>query len=242
MKPTLDTIAYDFLTTIRQIHDDSDISLRTVKFWIQNSRAIWVTNELNKFKPVPTKFIQDLGIIELEAVDTSLTEHALGDKVLRSSVEMPIFLEAGNEPAITRVGPAFINSGSFKIIPYERVPYIGNGRFNSSTIYGTLINNYLYVFSRTTNSLDYAGMRKINIRGILADPTDAARFHFANNVACYTDTSEYPISDRLINYMKDIIIQTDAKIMLSLLPDKINNAHDDTAGTQSNQSGNQQPS
>lgn len=229
MDRTLDNIAYDYLSTIRQLHDDSDIDIRQIKYWIRSSRAVWLTNELNKFKPVSQEFIQDLGCIDLVTTDASVCSIEVDCDLLRTEVEMPIFLEAGNEPAITRVGPAIINTASFKLIPYERVKYIGSGRFNGDAIYAFPLNNYLYFVTRN-KSLSYAGMRKVNVRGVLAHPEDAARFTKADGTLCYTSTSNYPMTDRLVTYMKDMIIQSDIKTMLTLLPDRLNNAADDTAG------------
>lgn len=230
MKRTLNKISYELLTVIRQLHDDSDIDIRLIQEWIQSSRAVWLTNELNKFKPVSPEFIQDLGCVELVPVDPStcgLSECTL----LRTNLEMPVFLEAGQEAAITRVGPSIVTSSSFKVIAYERLPFVGNGRFNSNSIYAFLIKPYLYLYTKS-DSLEYAGMRKINIRGILGDPTDAVRFTNSDGTPCYTDNSYYPITDRLVTYLKDMVIQSNIKIMLSLVPDKLNNASDDTAGQQ----------
>ena len=231
MKRTLTAIAYDILSTVRQLHDDSDIDIRLIKQWIKNSRSVWITNELNKFKPVPPDFIQDLGCADLVAEDVSLCGLNTCCKILRTNLTMPVFLTAGSEPAITRVGPTLLDRGSFRIIPYERVPFIGSGRYNQNSIYTFLYNEYIYVASNS-NSFDFLGMRKINIRGVLADPEDAARFVDGSGNLCYTDSSNYPITDRLVTYLKDIVIRTDIKIMLSLLPDKFNNASDDSGKQQ----------
>lgn len=230
MNRTLDTIAYDLLTTIRQLHDDSDIDLRQIKYWIQSSRSVWLTNELNKFKPVSPEFIQDLGCIQLEPADTSMCSAVdTGCTLLRTVLEMPVFLEAGYEPAITRVGPAVVNSGNYRLISYERVGSVGSGRFNSDAIYSFLLKPYIYVITKS-KSLEYAGLRKINIRGVLAHPEDAARFTKGDGTPCYKSTDNYPMTDRLVAYMKEMIIQNDVRTMLSLIPDKFNNANDDTAG------------
>jgi hypothetical protein len=229
MDRTLDVIAYDLLSTIRQLHDDSDIDLRQVKYWIRSSRAVWLTNELNKFKPVSPEFIQDLGCVELVTVDASLCSTPIGCNLLRTALEIPVFLEAGNEPAITRVGPAIVNLASFKVIPYERVKYIGSGRFNADAIYAFLLDRYIWLVTRS-KSLNYSGMRKINIRGVLAHPEDAERFTKGDGTPCYDSTSNYPMTDRLVTYMKDMIVQSDIKTLLTLLPDRLNNAADDSAG------------
>jgi hypothetical protein len=149
--------------------------------------------------------------------------------------EMPVFLEAGYEPAITRVGPCTLTSGGFKVIPSERVPMIGYGRFSTRAIYAFLFNRRIYLVTRE-KSLDYAGMRKVNVRGILAYPEDAARFTNGQGVSCYSgDDDYYPITDRLVSYMSDIVKRVNIGIMMASVPDRLNNDIDESGTTQQQQ-------
>jgi hypothetical protein len=155
----------------------------------------------------------------LERVDVSeVTALPIGCTLLRTAVVIPRFLEYNGIPLITRVGPAVTNYGTFTKIPLERVPFIGTGRFNSKAIYTFYYNGRVYVISNST-SMDYLGMKKINIQGIFADPTE---------VPGYLATEDYPITDSLIPYMKDIIIKQDVTTFLSTVSDDENNSSDNT--------------
>lgn len=226
MTLTLDALAYDLLLTIRngRIVDDDDLDIRQVKFWIRNNRAVWIKNELAKGRPISNRFIQDMGCSELIKADVGICM-PIGCTILRTSTEVPNTIEVNGIPTLTRVGPAIVDTGTFTIIPYERVPYIGNGRFNSNAIYAFWKDNYIYLVTNS-RSLNYTGMRKINIRGVFADP---------EAVPGYDSTKDYPISEALWVYMKDIILKSDVTMFLSTISDITNDATDTTQPQESKQ-------
>jgi hypothetical protein len=224
---TLDSLAFDLWLTVRngKISDDDDLDIRQIKFWIKNNRAVWIKNELNKGRPVSQKFIQDVndGCVELERVDVSTCPLVnVGQTLLRTTIDIPNTIERGNIPMITRVGPATVNSGSYFFIPYERVPYVSQGHFNSNAIYAFWLDNRIYLVSGTSN-LNYSGMKKCNIRGVFADP---------EAVPGYDATLDYPITEHLWVYMKDIILKSDVTMFLSTLSDEINDSSAAPAETQ----------
>jgi len=227
LAPTLDVIAYDLLTTVQQTHDDSTIDIRQMKYWVKNSRATWIRNELAKFKPLSARFTQDLGCIDLEVVDASLCGLNSDYKLKRTVQDIPPTIEVYGEPTFPRIGPAMIHSGKFTLIPFERVPYIGHGKFNNTAIFAFLWNSRIYLITHGA-SLDYAGLGKVNIKAVLANPEDASAFTTSSGAPCYTETSEYPITENLVTYMKDIIVKSDIQYSLSSSPDTLNNARDDS--------------
>lgn len=226
MNLTLDALAYDLWLTIRngRIVDDDDLDIRQIKFWIRNNRAVWIKNELNKGHAISQRFIQDLGCVELKRDDTGICCN-VGCNVLVTKNEVPNTIESNGIPTLTRVGPAIINHGTFTIVPYERVPYIGNGRFNSKAIYAFWRNNRVYLVSNSS-SLNYSGMQKINIRGVFANP---------ENVPGYDGTKDYPISEALWVYLKDIVLKSDVNMFLSTIGDTLNDATDSTQPEESKQ-------
>lgn len=219
MNFTLDSMAYDLHLTIRngRIVDDDDLDLRQIKFWIRNSRAVWIKNELNNGRSISQRFIQDLGVTELERTNIGLSV-PVGCTVLRTKIEIPNTIEHKGIPTLTRVGPAILNQGTFTIVPYERVPYVGNGRFNSKAIYAFWKDNRIYLVSNSS-SLNFTGMQKINIRGVFANP---------ENVPGYDSTKDYPISEVLWTYLKDIVLKSDVTMFLSTIGDVVNDASDTT--------------
>ena len=226
MNLTLDALAYDLWLTIRngRIVDDDDLDIRQIKFWIRNNRYVWIKNELNKGRPINQKFIQDMGVVTLERVDLGMYAD-IGCTVLRTNIDIPNTVELNGIPTLTRVGPAVTDQGTFTIIPYERVPYAGNGRFNSNAIYAFWKDNRVYLISNSV-SLNYTGMKKVNIRGVFADP---------EAVPGYDSTKDYPMSEALWVYMKDIILKSDVTMFLSSIGDVVNDAADTTQPEESKQ-------
>ena len=219
MNLTLDALAYDLHLTIRngRIVDDDDLDIRQIKFWIRNNRAVWIKNELNKGRPISQRFIQDLGCVELQHADLGICSN-VGCTFLQSKIDIPNTIEHNGTPTLTKVGPSIVNQGTFTIIPYERVPYIGNGRFNSKAIYAFWKDNKICLVS-ASSSLNFTGMQKINVRGVFADP---------EAVPGYDATKDYPISEALWVYMKDIIMKSDITMFLSTIGDVVNDANDTT--------------
>lgn len=219
MNLTLDALAYDLHLTIRngRIVDDDDLDIRQIKFWIRNNRAVWIKNELNKGRPISQRFIQDLGVLDLERVDIGIYL-PVGCTIARTVLTVPNTIEHNGIPTLTRIGPAITTEGTFTIIPYERVPYIGNGRFNSNAIYAFLKDERVHLISNSS-SLNFTGMRKINVRGVFADP---------EAVPTYDSTKDYPITEALWVYMKDIIMKSDVAMFLSTIGDVVNDASDTT--------------
>jgi len=226
MNLTLNALAYDLFLTIRngRIVDDDDLDLRQIKFWIRNNRAVWIKNELNKGRSISQRFIQDAGTLTLESVDIGMFKD-IGCTIRRTTTDIPNTIEHNGIPTLTRVGPAITTEGTFTIIPYERVPYIGNGRFNSNAIYAFLKDSRIYLTSNSS-SLNFTGMQKINVRGVFADP---------EAVPGYDATKDYPITEALWVYMKDIIMKSDVAMFLSTIGDVVNDATDTTQPQESQQ-------
>jgi len=223
MNLTLDAMAYDLWLTIRsgRIVDDDDIDLRQIKFWIRNSRAVWIKNELSKNRSISQRFIQDVnnGCVTLERVDVSLCPLlSIGCTLLRTNIEIPNTIEKAGVPTLTRVGPTLANMATYYIVPYERIPWIGSGRFNKNFIFAFWKDNRVYLVSNGS-SLNYSGMKKVNIRGVFVDP---------EVVPGYNSTRDYPITEALWVYLKDIIIKTDATTLLGTVGDIRNDSTDST--------------
>lgn len=236
---TLDNIAYDIITTLKQYHDDSDIDLRQVKYWIRNSRAIWLKNELNKNKPVSPSFVQDLGCLELCWSEVSMCNLPSDFKVKRTTELLPTTIETQFEPTITRVGPTFLLDARYTVVSYERIPYIGSRRFNENTIYAFWLNNHIYLACKG-DTLQYKALDKVNVQGVFADPEDCSRFTKCDGTPVYTDSTVYPMPAYLVSYMKDILLQGDIRIMMGMQADPLNNAHDTATQAPAPAAGNQQ--
>ena len=235
---TLNTIAYDYLTSLKQLHDDTEFDIRQIKFWIKNSRAVWVKNELNKpNSTVSTRFRQNLGCTPMQWAEASACGLTSDYKLKRTVLKIPVTVETKFEPTFTRIGPSMIADAAFTFVVYERLPFVGSRRFNLNTVFAFSYDDYIWLACKG-NTLAYNMTDFISIQGVFADPTQCAAFTKCDNTPVYTDDTEYPITAYLIAYMKDILLQSiDVKMMLTLKPDQQNNAHDDQTASQTPQGG-----
>lgn len=226
MALTLNKIAYDLLLIVRggSFVSSEPISLNQIKYWISNTRARYIRNELNKSRTIDPFLIQDLGCIELEEVDRSeccATE--VGCKFLRTKVKIPSSIELHHKNLLTRVGPIDKIGKPFDVIPYERVPYEFLNKFTKNTIKAFVMNNGGYVYIAVAED-NYKGkmLDVINIQGVFDDPTEMANFEACDsNKACYTDDSAYPIKPWMISQMKTDILKNNLLIMTQSPTDQV---------------------
>ena len=63
---TLNKLTYDLLELIRgNITDDDELDLRQIEYWIHNQRALWLKNEMNRFRSIDDDQ-QDVVFLELK--------------------------------------------------------------------------------------------------------------------------------------------------------------------------------
>lgn len=227
---TLDEIAYDLLTIVRpHVSDDSDISLRQIKFWIKNQRALWIKQDVSKRRSIDPEVLQTI-CVDLELVDPSdCCDIEIGcGKILRSTKEMPSTVELSMKDAILRVGSVDKMAKPFSYIDYLRVPYVGSGKFNSNQTYSFMHDKYLYVFS--PGNMKFSLLRNASVRGIFENPEEAAKFKDCNTGdPCYTDQSRYPIKAWMLPAMKETILKSNLLIQANaeVISDDSNNATSD---------------
>lgn len=224
---TENELIYDLWEIIRpNISDDDSFDKRQLSFWIKNQRALWLRNELNKDRTIDDNIVQDLGCVELEVSDRAdCCELSSGCKILRTKLTIPNTIELHNKTGLTRVAPIDKLQVPFSFVNYERAIYSGNGRFNSNQIFAFLLNNRIYLTSKSNEVLKY--ITHINIRGVFEDPTEAANFSHCDGTPCYTKNSKYPVNRWMIDYMKEAILKLNISASLQAVNDDINNAKAD---------------
>jgi len=211
------------------ISDDTVLDERLLKHFIHKVRAVFARNEMNKsHRTVDAALIQDLGLVELETVD-SFVDSGLPDiqhTVLRTKEIIPRALELHNKQAFTYVGPLNQVQKGFKFVDITSVPYQGNGKFNKTFMYAFLMNDRIYIIGNCNNPA-FKGLKYINVKGVFENPEDAAKFYRPDGTACYSDNEEYPIPLYLWNYCKTQILQSDLRQFYVPIEDPKNNATND---------------
>ena len=226
---TLNEIAYDLLSIVRpQLSDDNDIDIRQIKFWIRNQRSLWLRNELNRKRTIDEEVIQTI-CADIEEVDASdCCDITINCSILRSKKKIPKTIELHNKNAIVRVGPVNKKGKPFSYIGYERVPWVGNGRFNQHLLYAFLYNEYIHVL---TNNSAYQDLKTIVIRGVFEDPIEVSAFTDCDDQPCYTDDDAYPLKSWMIPALKEAILKSNLMIeaQAESQGDDSNNAASDVA-------------
>ena len=222
---TFDQLVLDAMSLKRgQMSDDDIGDKRQYEFWINNTRALLIRQDYAKNRTLSENVIQDLGCVEIETADVSeCCDMTYGCSIKRTKLLLPKPIELLQNDAIMRVATIDKTSKAFSIVSYDQFIFSGNGRFNTNQIYATFRNSRVFLKSNS-NILTLKAMKYINIRGIFEDPREVKKFTRCNGTPCYTNNSDYPISNWMIEIIKKMILDTDIKIMFTLPSDPSNDS------------------
>lgn len=228
---TENEIVFSILDKVKPyLSDDTELSPRQVSFDIAKQRALLIRNELNKHRTIDPDIIQDLGCVELEAVDPAeCCDITTGCKVLRTKLEIPSTIELHNDTGLTRIGPVDKTIREYSRTTLAASKFVGNGKYTQNEIYAYKANNRVYIIS-SDDKAKY--LTHINIRGIFEDPTDVIPFtNCSSGSSCYSSDSEYPIKAWMFTYIEGQLLTQYAQ-RYNLPADILNDGGDNTATKQ----------
>ena len=216
-----------------QISDDSRLTNRMIAFWIDSQRSMWLKRQENRVHRKDPQIIQSLGAMPVQIVDASEapTDLPVGYSVLRTSRVIPktVYLDDLDD-GIAWVGSIDRMIKRFSYIPYHRVFYAGNCRYNYDEVFAFRQNNqsdsYLYIFSNKNNQ-ELKFLEYINVRGIFENPRDLKDYKDLKGVTSFTYDSEYPLNRALWEFMKQKIIETNFQSLVEMPTDDTNDANYD---------------
>jgi len=218
-----------WLDVSQSVSDESVLDSRLLKHFIHKVRAVFARNEMNKSsRTVDAALIQDLGLVELETVD-SFVNSGLGNiqhTILRTKQIIPRALELHNKLAFTYVGSLDQVQKGFKFIDLANVPYFGNGKFNKVFMAAFIMNDRIHIIGNCNNPA-FKGLKYINVKGVFENPEEAAKFYRPDGTPCYSDDEAYPLPAYLWAYCKKEILQSDLRQFYVPIEDPINNANND---------------
>lgn len=217
----LKEIGYLVLETIRNGHivDDERLDLRLIYDWIDLKRTEYIKRSrnnnpngrtnLNLYQRLPitvsVNSVTDAGDYPYANATTQLYD-------LVYSETIPAIMEDKKGPIIYSLESEDEYKLPFSFVDYDYLRVAGNGKFNSSLIFGSLRDSKIYFkynsfFDIYTN---------VVLRAIFVNPRDVTGFNI--------DTSEYPADNETIEYIKNAIFDKDIKIFLSTKADEINDS------------------
>ena len=203
-------LVYQIYEDLNIQSDDTDITDDYIIQLINQQRSLWVTNEYSKIGTViDSKLIQDLPVAQTEKVDTILVTdpNTIGfvsnGRYIRTVLEVPRAVETRTRTLYTRIGAPDSLALEYPFIPYSQINYSGNGRFNTDVTHAFHSMDHIYL---TSNTETHQFVKGINIRGVFEDPIEAFNFN-RTATECWTMDNEYPLSERLFNYIKPKILE-----------------------------------
>lgn len=222
---TLQDAINELRLVIRQqnLYDDDQLDDRLLKDWVNNQRALWLRNEMNKPRSVDEQIIQTLAAVELEVADRGLTPYLTGHHVLQTNVDIPKTIELNNGDGIIEISPVDKIAYPFSYVTLQRFRFAGNGKFNNNIIFTTRHEQRILVRSNGDQSFAKY-LRYLRIRGVFEDPEAVANFTHVDGSACYSDSDDYPMNRWMWNYIREAILQANFKELISAPTDKVNDA------------------
>jgi len=209
--------------------DDSVFSERLFIDLINQARAVFIRQDLNKNRTADPTIIQELPCVEMEITTAALCGclDIPGDcKLLRSKKKIPDTIELHHNDGILSVRPVQIIQAPFSYVDYKRIPHIHYSRFAKNAVYAFLLDDYMYLYS--PGQEHYALIEQIHIRGIFEDPTEAGNFVNTCGDPCFTKESNYPVATWMFEAAMKPHIMGQMNMKLISVDDKNNNADDDT--------------
>ena len=221
---TQNEIIYSVRNQLRQEVDDSSIDDREILFELNIQRAVYYTNEFNK----PGRYF-DEDIIQTLCMKMEVADRSdcgcqfTGCNVLRTVDKVPPTLGLHTGNAIIRVTGIDSMSVPFSLVPFSRIPYVGDGKFDKNMIYASLHPNG-HIYLKSDNNLAKM-IEYIYVTVVLEDPMDAKPFKDCNTGDCYSGNSEYPLKAKVLGYISEMVVQKFLR-KLQIPEDQANNADD----------------
>lgn len=171
-----------------------------LKFSIRYWRALFIRRDIFA-NGMSDEFLQRIYVplIKVDKADSCNFDLEC-TKVLRTSTQIPKPIRVKNDILFKFVGTA--DGKAFTYTEYEEIPYTCYNQFTSKTIRYTYINGFIYVFNNTL-------LKQLAIQTPFADPYQAN----ALCEGCYTDDSEFPCPEDMIQQIVQGIISGELRIV-----------------------------
>lgn len=210
-------MTHELLEIIRHAHivDDDNIDLRLLEQFIRIQRSFWITNTMDKSQRVNESNAQDF-VFELSRINSS-TDSILqsDDSILRSIDEIPEFISNRINKGVILIDSPDLLNPSFSMVSIGRMPWVGSSRHNGQSIFVSLYSQNIYA-RYGKNALSDLALTKLRVKGYFEDPEDVPGFDI--------DIMEYPISGKIWALVKDAVLKTDLRELITKPVDKINDA------------------
>jgi hypothetical protein len=133
-------------------------------------------------------------------------------KIVESTADIPTIIEDKSGPIILTLESEDLMKLPFSVVDYDQLRFSGNGKFNSSLIYGAVRDNKVYF----KYNVYFDTYTDVKLRAIIEDPRLVTGFD--------VDVTRYPADLGLIEYIKNGIFDKDIKMIFTSNADETNDA------------------
>lgn len=218
---TLKEISYMILESIREneLVDDENLDSRLIYDWIDLKRAQYIKNEASSDPNNRTNLnlYQKLSLtVEVVNPVTDAGDYPYADattqlyKIVESTTEIPSIIEGKRGPMILTLESQDLMKLPFSVVDYDQMRFSGNGKFNSTIIFGSIRDNKVY-FKYNTFFDTYTN---VVLRAIFENPRDVDGFD--------PEEDEYPTNLGLLEYIKNAIFEKDIRMLFAGKADEQN--------------------
>jgi hypothetical protein len=223
---TATEIIYAVREKLKAYSDDSRYTDSYLMYLINLKRAVYIRREYNQLQRTFDSDVVQTFCMELEEVDSSVCPECAACEdctVIRTKQKLPNTIELHSRASIVRVSPVGIYDRPFSIVSMNKMPYAGEGKYESKYVFVALHpNGHLYFKSESSS---YRGLQYVSVTALIENPDDLENFE-CNSATCYDpDRDQYPTEA----WMVDIIISDIVRELANLkqLPeDKTNDANE----------------
>jgi len=193
--------------------DYANIDDRMLIELINQFRAIFIKNEFNRNRNLPSGIIQTISGIPMN-LSKQLDIDFINDssRILKSSVKLPKLIHTGIRDLVDRVWNGKVLSSNFNYVTPEQAIYAGNGKVNRKLIFTFIYNDYLYIKLKRENP-NINLISNLSFRGIFENPLDLIPLTYEG----YFDPLdfEYPITEAMWGQIKSNILQNAFNVIQS---------------------------
>lgn len=214
-------LVYDIYSVIhaKTLSDDNVLAYKHLSYLIDNTRSTLISQSYQKRLFVNPDITQTLSCTDVELVNSSYCPCEItGCEIYRTELEIPKTIESASKNLFTRVGSVLLGTRPYQQVSINRLPYIDGSKITKDFTKWFLHDQHLYFL--TNNYID-----KVSITGVFEYPEEAARFSHCTGQPCYTDDTLYPVSRKMVEQIKQIILNTNIRIEANPLTDNVNDAN-----------------
>ena len=206
----LSEISYSILEYLRggSIVDDERLDIRLIQSMVPIKRAAYLSELASSGRPLANATTQRLPIVVSKVVDVNPAV----SNIYRSQ-SIPNILNCFKGHLIDEVSSLEAYQFKFSVVPYDRLRFSGEGKFNRNIIYVSYYGNYLY-FKTKDDQLET--LTDCNLWAVFEDPADVIGFN--------VDTMDYPIDLQGIDYIKEAIFKMDINLFINGRADEVSDS------------------